>query len=76
MFLLLKFLTAHFHVEIRVLIILDEEALPMNYSIKGLANYFLQGHIEKKQNKTEKTLLFVCLSSFGDEAVSVLIVQL
>lgn len=54
MFLLFKFLTAHLHVEISVLIILGEEAPPKNYSNKGLAKYFLQGHIEKKKKKQKK----------------------
>lgn len=43
MILLFKFLAAHFHDEISVLLyLLDEEAPPMSYSNKGLVNYFLR----------------------------------
>lgn len=67
MVLLFKFLADHFHDEISVLLyLLDEEAPPMSYSNKGLVNYFLRITWLKK----------CCLFSFGDEAVSVLIVHL
>lgn len=43
MVLLFKFLAAHFHDKISVLLyLLDEEAPPMSYSNKGLVNYFLR----------------------------------